>query len=55
MNITSHVKAVIEQNLDPKIYLSAFNSVLSPNRSILFGPGHNQYPLKIKVLYTIPQ
>lgn len=54
MNITKFVKNNLQENgeIEP-IFLNNFFERL-PNRSVIFGPGHMLYPMKLKVTYTLP-
>ena len=55
-NITSHFINMISSGSDKstKLYMSALVDNLTPGRSILYGPGHSVYPMKLNVTYTIP-
>lgn len=53
INITKHLKELLEdESLDRKIYISANNRSIRPNRSIIYGPKHSQYPIKLKVAFA---
>ncbi len=53
INITKHLKELVEKDeLDRKIYITANNRSIRPNRTVLFGPKHSQYPIKLKVVFA---
>jgi Domain of unknown function (DUF4270) len=53
INITKHLKELLEdESLDRKIYITANNRSIRPNRSIIYGPKHSQYPIKLKVAFA---
>jgi Domain of unknown function (DUF4270) len=53
INITKHLKELLlDETLDRKIYITANNRSIRPNRSIIYGPKHSQYPIKLKVAFA---
>ncbi len=56
MNITQYFQDLIKENSGEvnKLYLGAAVPELSPERSILCGPGHSQYPMKLNLTYSLP-
>jgi hypothetical protein len=54
MNLTSHVKNILKGIESTKVYLSVYNNTANPTRTILYGPQHSSYPVKLRVTYTKP-
>lgn len=54
MNLTSHVKNILKGIESTKVYLSVYNNTANPTRTILYGPQHSLYPVKLRVTYTKP-
>jgi hypothetical protein len=53
INITKHLKELVkEETLDRKIYITANNRSIRPNRSVLYGPKHSKYPIRLKVVFS---
>ena len=51
--ITNHVLDIINDRVDEnKLILIAFNKQFFANRSIVYGPGHSLYPMKLKLVRT---
>lgn len=53
-NITRTIKDFVENDRDMTIYMRSFFENRSPGRSIMYGPKHAQFPLKLRVSYTTP-
>lgn len=53
-NITRTIKDFVENDRDMTIYMRSFFENRSPGRSIIYGPKHAQFPLKLRVSYTTP-
>ena len=52
-NITSHIKDIQnDPNVSKDIILSALAKVENPGRTILYGPQHPFYPMKLNVTFT---
>lgn len=56
MNITRYFQELVKENSteSKKLFLGAAVPSLSPERSILYGPGHSEYPVRLKLTYSIP-
>jgi len=56
MNITDHFQDMVD-GITPSndIFITAVPKGQSANRSIIFGPGHSTYPVKLNITYTINQ
>jgi hypothetical protein len=55
IDISNHVNAIIENDIDTAtIRLQAINKEQSGLRSAIFGPAHNTYPAKIKLVTSKP-
>ena len=54
INITNHLQDMIDGNAPNEIYLGCNNSSQTPTRVALFGAGHSQYPMELKVNFTDP-
>ena len=52
MNISSHLQSIIDGDQPSQIILRAFPKQETGSRVILYGPGHSQYPTKLKLTYT---
>lgn len=52
INVSSHLQDIVRGTVPPEIYLSAYLRGEYPGRSIIFGPRHSQYPMKLYVRYT---
>lgn len=52
INLTTHLQRVLEGEEDPEIVISALLKLDRPNRSIIFGPGHSEYPAVLRIAYT---
>jgi hypothetical protein len=53
MNISGYLQDVIDgQFLNNSLYISTYRRIDAPNRLILGGANHSQYPMKIELTYT---
>jgi len=53
INFTNELKSRIQAgNTNTKMILRPYLSQSNAHRSVLFGPGHSQYPAKLKITYT---
>ena len=52
INLTTHLQRVLEGEEDPEIIISALLKLDRPNRSVIFGPGHSEYPALLRIAYT---
>lgn len=54
MNMTKYIKDILstDEDIKPIIITPAFNSFI-PQRSVIYGPGHELYPMKLNVTYTL--
>ncbi len=52
MNLTSHLQSVISGDLPPVLVISAIGKTENANRSVLYGPGHPEFGVKLRVAYT---
>lgn len=56
MNISEHLQDIINGvETNNEIFISALAKAQIAQRSILFGPTHTQYPVKLNLTYTINQ
>ena len=54
INITNHLKkATKNPGFDADIYIGPVTESESPRRSIIYGAKHSQFPMKLKVSYTL--
>ena len=52
LNFSAHIKDVLDGDENNTIYLSVFNKGNDPSRSIVYGPQHDTFPMKLKLTYT---
>lgn len=53
LNITSHLKSLIEDSeKDKTLIFNVTSKIQRPGRTILYGPGHSLYPMKLNVTFT---
>ncbi|MFT5166591.1 MAG: hypothetical protein ACI8P3_001823 [Saprospiraceae bacterium] len=52
MNISSHFQDIIDGRKDHSIYLRTFPKQEKSSRSVIYGPGHSTYPMKLKLAFT---
>ena len=56
MNISEHLQNIIDGvEASDEIFISALSKAQNAQRSIIFGPEHSTYPIKINVAFTINQ
>ena len=56
MNISDHLQDMIDGiETTDEIFISALSKAQNAQRSIIFGPNHSTYPIKMNVTYTINQ
>lgn len=54
INITNHLQDIIDGKVSNEIYLGCYNSTQTPTRVALYGAGHSEYPMELKVNFTDP-
>lgn len=55
VNLTKHIHYLHDNPTEPQnIVFTVLSRAERPTRSILYGPGHAEYPAKLKVTYTNP-
>lgn len=52
MNIPRYIQSVLKGESD-KLYIRVFPLITSMRRSLIFGPGHENLPMKLKLTYSI--
>lgn len=52
INLSSHIQDIIRGSAPTEIYITSYLRGEYPGRSIIFGPGHSQYPMKLYITYT---
>jgi hypothetical protein len=52
MNITKHIKDVLNSEVEPEITLIPLLRNQYPQRTILYGAGHSMFPIELEVTYT---
>ena len=52
MNITSSVQDIVQEREPNQLFLSSFAKANQANRVILYGPGHSEYPARLRLTYT---
>lgn len=52
INLSSHIQDILRGSAPTEIYITSYLRGEFPGRSIIFGPGHSQYPMKLYVTYT---
>jgi len=53
LNITNHIKSALKDNTyNSDLYIGILTESETPHRAVLFGAGHSQYPMKLKITYT---
>jgi len=52
MNITSHLQEVLRKGENPSLFLRANNTANLMGNSRAFGPGHPEFPIELRVIYT---
>jgi uncharacterized protein DUF4270 len=52
MNISAYFQDIVDGREDNTIYLRAFPKQEKSSRSVIYGPGHSKYPMKLKLTYT---
>lgn len=57
MNITQYFSQLVEENTmeSDSVVINARSPLTVPERSIILGPQHEEYPMKLKVLYSLPK
>ena len=55
-NLTNYFQSLLEENTEETgvLYLEAASPILIIGRSILYGPGSDTFPMKLKLTYSIP-
>lgn len=52
MNISAHFQEIIEGQRENTIYLRSFPKQQQASRTVIYGPGHSTYPMRLKLTYT---
>lgn len=53
LNITNHIKSALKDNTyNSDLYIGILTESETPHRAVLYGAGHSQYPMKLKITYT---
>jgi hypothetical protein len=53
INVTSHLKEVLDGTLaDDKVVMALVSKVQRPGRTVIYGPGHSRYPMRLSVTFT---
>lgn len=52
MNITAHFQGIIDGNRENVLYISPLEKARTASRTVLYGPGHPQYGIKLKLAFT---
>ena len=57
LNLSTYFQRIVEGEQEQSIYLrlalaTNFNKEIIPSRSVIFGPGHSEHPMKLKLIYT---
>ena len=52
MNITTHIKAILEGTQSSKLFIAVRNRTQTPNNLIIYGPNHPTYPARLKLTHT---
>lgn len=52
MNITTHVKEILQGRQSSKMFITVRNRIQTPNNLVIYGPDHPVYPARLKLTYT---
>ena len=52
MNVTAGVQDIVAGREENKLFISSYLKQNNPRRVILYGPGHSQFPAKLRLTYT---
>ncbi len=52
MNITTHLKEILEGRQSSKMFIAVRNRTQTPNNLIIYGPNHPIYPVRLKLTHT---
>lgn len=53
INVTSHLREVLDGTLeDDKVVMALVSKVQRAGRTVVYGPGHSRYPMKLSVTFT---
>lgn len=55
MNVTTSLQDIYKGKIDETFFLIPFLKPNTPNRVILYGPAHPQYPARLRLTYTVVQ
>lgn len=53
INLTNHFQAMVEGDETSKIYLESIAKARNPYRGIFYGPQNSQFPMKLRLTYTV--
>lgn len=52
MNLSAHLQEIINGNRASTLFLRAFPKQEQADRSVIYGPGHSTYPMRLDLTYT---
>lgn len=52
MNVTASIQDIVSGREENKLFISSYLKQNNPRRVILYGPGHSQFPAKLRLTYT---
>ncbi|RLD21854.1 MAG: hypothetical protein DRI69_02935, partial [Bacteroidetes bacterium] len=52
MNVTASVQDIVQKRAGNRIFLSSLLKQNDPRRVILYGPGHPDFPARLRIIYT---
>lgn len=52
MNVTASVQDIVAGRAENKIYVSSYLKQYQPRRVMLYGPGHPEYPARLRLTFT---
>lgn len=53
INLTNHIKELArDAEADRELVLTLTSKLQKPGRTVIYGPGHSEFPLKLKVTFT---
>ena len=51
-NLSTYIQELVDQNTVPNLYIESRLQPIDVSRSVVFGPGHSKYPMKLRLTYT---
>lgn len=55
MNVTTSLQDIYKGRTENQYFITPFLKASVPNRVILYGPGHPEYPARLRLTYTLAQ